>query len=147
MALLWLGRFDEAEQWLERAGRAVRPGGEPGTELIVDYARALLCLARGSLAEALAALHSATQMEGLLAGEHAFGPVVRARLVQTQARMGELPGARAALDDAGEQERDAGDMRAAAAVVQLSKASQNRRSRYSPRCSTVPLRCFMGRPC
>ena len=26
MALLWLGRFDEAEQWLERAGRALRPG-------------------------------------------------------------------------------------------------------------------------
>jgi LuxR family transcriptional regulator, maltose regulon positive regulatory protein len=121
MSLLWLGRFDDAEQWLERAGRAVRPGGEPGTELIVDYARALLCLARGSLAEALAALRSATHVEGLLAGQHAFGPVVRARLVQTQARMGELPGAREALDDAGEQERDVGDMRAAAAVVHLAQ--------------------------
>ncbi len=121
MALLWLGRLDEAEQWLERAGRAVRPGGEPGTELIVDYVRALLCLARGSLAEALAALHSATKMEGLLAGEHAFGPVVRARLVQTQARMGELPVARAALDDVSDEERNAGDMRAAAAVVHLSE--------------------------
>ena len=121
MALLWLGRLDEAEQWLERAGRAVRPGGEPGTELIVDYARALLCLARGSLAEALAALHSATQMEGLLAGEHAFGPVVRARLVQTEARIGELPAARAALDDVSDEERNAGDMRAAAAVVHLSE--------------------------
>jgi LuxR family maltose regulon positive regulatory protein len=121
MALLWLGRFDEAEQWLERAARAVRPGGEPGTELIVDYARALLCLARGSLAEALEALRSATQMEGLLAGEHAFGPVVRARLVQTQARMGELPGARAALEYASDEERDVGDMRAAAAVVHLSQ--------------------------
>jgi LuxR family maltose regulon positive regulatory protein len=121
MALLWLGRLDEAEQWLERAGRAVRPGGEPGTELIVDYARALLCLARGSLAEALAALHSATEMEGLLAGEHAFAPVVRARLVQTEARMGELPAARAALDDASDEERNVGDMRAAAAVVHLSQ--------------------------
>ena len=121
MALLWLGRLDEAEQWLERAGRAVRPGGEPGTELIVDYARALLRLARGSLAEALAALHSATQMEGLLAGEHAFAPVVRARLVQTEARLGELPAARAALDDASDEERNGGDMRAAAAVVHLSQ--------------------------
>ena len=121
MALLWLGRFDEAEEWLERAGRAVRPGGEPGTELIVDYARALLCLARGSLAEALAALHSATQMEGLLAGEHAFAPVVRARLVQTQARLGELPAARAALDAASDEERNFSDMRAAAAVVHLSQ--------------------------
>jgi LuxR family transcriptional regulator, maltose regulon positive regulatory protein len=121
MVLLWLGRFDEAEQWLERAGRTLRPGGEPGTELIVDYARALLCLARGSLEEALAALRAATQMEGLLAGEHAFAPVVRARLVQTLTRIGELPAARAALDDASEQERDVGDMRGAAAVIHLSE--------------------------
>jgi LuxR family transcriptional regulator, maltose regulon positive regulatory protein len=121
MALLWLGRFDEAEQWLERAGHTLRPGGEPGTELIVDYAQALLCLARGSLAEALAALRSATKMERLLAGEHAFAPVVRARLLQTQARMGDLPAARAALDDASERERDVADMRAAAAVIHLSE--------------------------
>ena len=60
----------------------------------------LLCLARGSLGEALAALRAATRMEGLLAGEHAFAPVVRARVLQTQARMGELAAARAALDDA-----------------------------------------------
>ncbi|MBV8999439.1 MAG: AAA family ATPase [Solirubrobacterales bacterium] len=121
MALLWLGQIDEAEQWLMRAERTVRPGGEPGTELIVDYARALLCLARDSPAEALAALHSATQMEGLLAGEHAFGPVVRARLVQTEARMGNLQAARAALDGVSAQERNVGDMRAAAAVIHLSE--------------------------
>ncbi len=121
MVLLWLGRFDEAEQWLERAGQALRPGGEPGTELILDYARALLCLARGSLEEALAALRAATRMEGLMAGEHAFAPVVRARVLQTQARMGELAAGRAALDDVSEEERDTGDMRVAAAVIHLAE--------------------------
>jgi len=121
MALLWLGRLDEAEQWLERAGRTLRPGGEPGTELIVDYARGLLCFARGSLGDALAALRAATRMEGLLAGEHAFAPVVRARVLQAQARLGDLAGARAALDDLGEQERDLGDMRVAAAVIHLAQ--------------------------
>lgn len=35
--------------------------------------------------------------------------------------MGELPAARAALDDVSDEERNAGDMRAAAAVVQLSE--------------------------
>ena len=70
MALLWLGRLDEAEQWLERAARALRPGGEPGTELIVDYARALLCLGRGSLGEALAALRAA-DADGGSAGRRA----------------------------------------------------------------------------
>ncbi len=121
MALLWLGRFDEAEQWLERAGRALHPGGEPGTELLVDYARALRCLARGSLGEALAALRAATRMEGLLAGEHAFAPVARARALQTQARLGELAAARAALDELSEQERDIGDMRVAASVIDLAE--------------------------
>ncbi len=120
MALLWLGRLDEAEQCLERAGRALSPGGEPGTELIVDYGRALLCLARGSLEEALAALRAATRVEGLLAGEHAFAPVVRARLLQTQARMGDLAGARAALDEVSESERDLAEMRVVAAAIYLA---------------------------
>ncbi|MBV8989273.1 MAG: hypothetical protein JO372_12015 [Solirubrobacterales bacterium] len=126
MALLWLGRLDEAEQWLERAGRTLRPGGEPGTELIVDYARALLCLARGSLGEALGALRAATRMEGLLAGEHAFAPVVRARILQTQARLGDLAAARGALEGLGKQEHDLGDMRVAAAVVHLAEGEPER---------------------
>jgi LuxR family maltose regulon positive regulatory protein len=121
LALLWLGRFDEAERSLERAGRALRPGGEPGTELVVDYARALLCLARGSLGEAMAPLRAATRMEALLTGEHAFAPVVRARALQTQARIGELAAARTALDAVSEQERDAGEMRIAAAVIHLAE--------------------------
>jgi LuxR family maltose regulon positive regulatory protein len=126
MALLWLGRLDEAEQWLERAGRALRPGGEPGTELIVEYARALLCLARGSLVDGVAALRAATRVEGLLAGEHAFAPVVRARVLQTQARMGDLAGALAALDEVSEEERNGGDMRVAAAVIHLAEGEPER---------------------
>ena len=108
-------------EWLERAERVLRPDGEPGTELIVDYARGLLWLGRGSLGEALAAFGAATRMEGLLAGEHAFAPVVRARVLQTQARMGELAGARAALDEISEAERDVGDMRVTAAVIHLAE--------------------------
>ena len=126
IALLWLGRLDEAEQWLERAGRTLRPGGEPGTELIADYARALLCLARGSLSEALEALRAATRMEDLLAGEHAFAPVVRARMLQTDARIGELAAARATVDDVSDAERDAGEMRVATAVIHLAEGEPER---------------------
>jgi LuxR family maltose regulon positive regulatory protein len=60
-------------------------------------------------------------MEALLAGKHAFAPVVRARALQTQARLGELAAARMALDDISEQERCGGDMRVAAAVIHLSE--------------------------
>ena len=72
MALLWLGRFDEAERWLERAGRTLHPEGEPGTELMVHQARGLLGLAQGRLEEALAAFRAAERMQALLAGGHAF---------------------------------------------------------------------------
>ena len=147
MALLWLGRLDEAEQWLERAGRALRPGGEPGTELIVDYARALLCLARGSLGEALAALRAATRMEGLLAGEHAFAPVVRARVLQTQARMGES-GRRSCGARRHQRGRSATSATCAwpppSSISQ--KVSPTMRSTCSPGCSMVPPRCFTGHP-
>jgi hypothetical protein len=127
--------------------RAVRPGGEPGTELVVDYARALLCIARGSLAKALTALHSATQMEGLLAGEHAFAPVVRARLVRTEARMGGcLPRAPRSTLPVTRSATSATCARLLPSPVS-HKVSQSMRSRHSLRCSTVPLRCFTGRPC
>jgi LuxR family maltose regulon positive regulatory protein len=119
-ALLWLGRLEEAEQWIERAERTLQPDGEPGTELIVDHARGLLRLAQGRLDEALTALRAELRMQALLADEHAFAVAGRARLIQAQARMGELAPARAALAGLGERERGAPEMRLAAAVVDLA---------------------------
>ena len=126
MALLWLGRFDEAERWLERAGRTLHPDGEPGTELIVHHARGLLRLAQGRLEEALAALRAAERMEALLADRHPFALRTQARLLQTQARMGQLAAARAALADISEEERDTADMRLAAAVIHLAECKPER---------------------
>jgi LuxR family transcriptional regulator, maltose regulon positive regulatory protein len=120
MALLWVGRLDEAEQWLTRADRALQPDGEPGTELIVHYASGLLRLAQGRLEEALAALLAAERMQTLLAGTHAFAVAGRARLIQTQARMGELDAARAALGDMPGEQRETSAMRIAAAVTHLA---------------------------
>jgi LuxR family transcriptional regulator, maltose regulon positive regulatory protein len=48
-SLAWLGRYDEAEQWLERAGLALRPGGDPGTELALYHAPGLLYTGQGRL--------------------------------------------------------------------------------------------------
>jgi LuxR family maltose regulon positive regulatory protein len=126
MALLWLGRLDEAEPWVERAGRTLYRGGEPGTELIVQYARGLLRLAQERLDEALSAFRAAERMQALMIGEHAFARVVRARLLQTQTRMGRPAAARAALADIGAQERDTSDMRVAEAVVDLAQGEPER---------------------
>ena len=119
MALLWLGRLDEAGQWLARAERTLHPGGEPGTELIVHHARGLLHLAQGRFEAGLAALRAAQEMQALLVSKHAFAEAVGARVIETQARMGDLAAARATLSELAERERHTADFRRAAAVIHL----------------------------
>jgi LuxR family maltose regulon positive regulatory protein len=121
IALLWLGRFDEVERWLERAQRALQPDGEPGIELIVHHARGLLRLGQRRFDEALVAFGAAERMQGLLADKHPFAVPTRARLLQTQVRMGQATAARAALAGVGKEERDRAGMRITAAVIHLTE--------------------------
>ena len=83
ITLLWLGRLDEVEQWLERAERTLHPDGEPGTELIVRHTRGLMRLVQGRLEEALTAFREAQRMQALLADRHPFTLRTQARLLQT----------------------------------------------------------------
>jgi LuxR family transcriptional regulator, maltose regulon positive regulatory protein len=121
MAHLWLGRFDEVERWLARARRAMRPDGEPGTELLVHQIQGVLRLVQGQAEEALACFREAERMQTLLAGEHAFAVATKARLLQAQAGIGDVTAARAALADASAEERNASKMRIAEAVVCLAE--------------------------
>ena len=86
--LVRLGRFAEAERWLERAEDALHPG-EPGTELVLRISQGLLEMGRGRLDEALAAFRAGEQMQALLAGEHMLTAEVRNRILQIQLRMDE----------------------------------------------------------
>jgi LuxR family maltose regulon positive regulatory protein len=126
MALLWLGRFDEAERWLERAERTLHPGGEPATELIVHHARGLLRLARGQFDEALEAFGAAQRMQAFLADRHPFALRTQARLLQTQAHMGDLGAAQAAIADISDAERGTSEIRIAAAVIYLAASEPER---------------------
>jgi LuxR family transcriptional regulator, maltose regulon positive regulatory protein len=119
ITMLWLGRLEEAERWLDRAERTLHPDGEPATELIVRHARGLLRLAQGRLEEALAALRAAEREQGLLANRHPFALRTQSRLVQTLARMGQLAAARAALAGMTEEERNTSEIRVAAAEIHL----------------------------
>jgi LuxR family maltose regulon positive regulatory protein len=65
-------------------------------------------------------------MQTLLTGRHAFTAAGRARLLQTQARMGRTAAARAALADVAEEDRDAADLRVAAAVIALADREPER---------------------
>ncbi len=123
MALLRLGRFEEAEGWLERSRRVLQPDGEPGMELVVHHARGLLWLVHGRLEQALAAFEAAERMQTLLGDEHPFTVLTRARVLQTQARMGHAASAAAALDELEAAERVSPQMRVTAAVIELARGA------------------------
>jgi LuxR family transcriptional regulator, maltose regulon positive regulatory protein len=121
LELVWLGRFREAEERLDRAHRALRPDGEPGTELIVHHARGLVRSTQGRLPDALAAFRAAQRMQALLASEHPLTNELRNRIAQTQVRMGETAAARAALARMDAEERARADIRIAAATMDLAQ--------------------------
>jgi tetratricopeptide (TPR) repeat protein len=132
-SLAWLGRFDEAEQWLERAGLALRPGGDPGTELALHHARGLRYAGQGRLADALAEFRDGEKIQGMLAGEHALMVDLRARIMLTEVRMGGLSDARAALDSVAEQNRDRAEVRIPAAAIYIARAARRKLSSCSRR--------------
>jgi LuxR family maltose regulon positive regulatory protein len=121
IVLAWRGRLDEAEPWIQRAERTVRPEAEPIAGVLVCYGRGLLELARGHHADALVALRAAERLAGLLAAPHL--PVTRVRALQLQAmvRLGETDRAERAIAELGEQERERGQIRIATAVLRLAQ--------------------------
>jgi len=121
MALLWLGRFAEAAQWLERARRVLQPAGQPGTEFLVHHAEGLLSLVQHRFDVGLAAFRAAEGIQALLAGEHALLSELRGRVLQAQIGMGETAAARVALDGMVPDDRDRPEVRMAAAALALAE--------------------------
>ena len=126
MALLWLGRFDEAEKWLAGAQRVLQPDGEPGLELIVHHARGLMRLVQRRFEEALAAFGAAERMQALLADQHPYALLTRARRLQAEARMGRVAAALAALAEMTDEERETPPMRLTAAVIHVAEGGFER---------------------
>ena len=121
IVLAWRGRLDEAEPWIQRAERTVRPEAEPTAGLLVCYARGLLELARGHHADALVAFRAAERLAGLLAAPHLLVRRVRALQLQAMVRLGETERAERAIAELGEQERERGQIRIATAVLRLAQ--------------------------
>ena len=121
IVLAWRGRLDEAEPWIQRAERTVRPEAEPTAGLLVCYGRGLLELARGHHADALVAFRAAERLAGLLAAPHLLVRRVRALQLQAMVRLGETERAERAIAELGEQERDRGQIRIATAVLRLAQ--------------------------
>ena len=120
VALMWLGRFDEAERRLDRADRGLRPEEDPMTTLIVRWATGLLRLIQGRLAEALAGLAEAQRLSSLM-GKEVRTIEPQGVMLQTQVRMGRAAEASAALAEVDEDERDRALIRIAAAEIHLAQ--------------------------
>ncbi len=119
--LIWTGEFHHGEQWLQRARRATQAGGEPGIRLLIHLISAILRAARGQYREALAEFAAAGQVQALMAGQHALTSRVTAWTIATQARLGKVEQARAALAAVDDRLATAGEIRNAAAVVRLAE--------------------------
>ena len=115
------GRVEEAEPWVQRAERTVRPEAEPAEAMGVYYVRGLLETARHRDADALTAYQAAERLAGHVAATHYILPPARARVIAALVRLGETDRAEQALADLGDQDRDRGDMRLATAVLRLAQ--------------------------
>ena len=85
--MLWRGRPQDAEAWLERAEQVLRPETEPTVGVIFHWSRGLLELVRGRLDEALRAFDAAERADALLR-THALAAGVHAHRLVTLIRAG-----------------------------------------------------------
>jgi LuxR family maltose regulon positive regulatory protein len=89
IVMLFQGRLDEAEPWLERAERTMRTGVEPAAGMSLHYARAVLELARGRYREALDAFRAAEKLARVVVRPHALATSMRSRMLQILVRLGQ----------------------------------------------------------
>jgi len=119
--LIGTGEFDDGERWLDRARRSAPSAGEPGIQLLIHLISAILPAARGQYREALAEFLAAGQVQSLMVGQHALTSRVVAWTIATQARLGHVEQARAALDAVDDRLAASGEIRNAAAIVRLAE--------------------------
>ncbi len=132
-ALIWQGRPDEAEPWVQRAERTVVPEAEPAVGAGICFVRGLLELACGRVTDALAACRAAERLSGHLAAPHGsyFVTSTRALLLHALVRLGAIDRAEQTLDGLRDEDRDRGEIRVAEAVLRLAQDN--------PRAATAAL--------
>ena len=120
IVMMYQGRLEEAEPWLERAERTLRTEVEPAAGMSLRHARAVLEMARGRYQEALAAFRGAEKLAAALVSPHPSVTSMRSRMLQTLVRMGHAGRAEQALAELGEGERASVEMRTAVAALRLA---------------------------
>jgi LuxR family maltose regulon positive regulatory protein len=119
--LVWQGRFEEAEPWLQRSERVLGAEAEPALGLATRTIRGLLELGRGRDTDALAAFQAADRLARRLAQPSLVVLPNRSLLVKTLARLGETEQAEQALAELDDQDRNTGSMRVSLAALRLAQ--------------------------
>ena len=120
-ALVWRGRLEEAEPWVQRAERAVRQGAEPAAALALHYIRAQVELARGREKAALSAFRAAERQAERLVAPPPLAAQLRASRLRTLIRTGATQQVERALAELDDKERDSGEMRTVVAALRLAR--------------------------
>jgi LuxR family transcriptional regulator, maltose regulon positive regulatory protein len=121
LVLAWQGQSDEAESWIERAERTLTADTQPVAVLAIRYIRGTLELTRHHYDAALTALEAGEPLARRVGGQHYFAARTRAMLVHCLVRLGQLERAGQFLAGLGEQDRERGEIRVAAAVLRLAQ--------------------------
>jgi LuxR family transcriptional regulator, maltose regulon positive regulatory protein len=121
LVLVLQGQPDEAEPWVQRAERTLTADTQPTAVLAIRLIRGMLELERDRNAAALAALEAGEALARRLAGQHYFAARIRAFLVQSLIRLGQAGRAGQFLAGLGEQDRERGELRVAAAELRLAQ--------------------------
>jgi LuxR family maltose regulon positive regulatory protein len=116
-----MGRFEDAEQYLDRADESLRTATDPGTEVVIHHARGMLRTAERRFDEALAEYARVQGLERLLASEHVFTTEARSRAIQARVRKGDTESAQRALADLDPKERDRAGMCVALGALELER--------------------------
>lgn len=121
--LVWTGEFDEGERWLRRTERALQTDAGPGIRLLVDIVSGMLQAGRGHHHEALEELRAAEHLRSQLEESHALASQVTGWMLATQARLGMLDEARAALAALDDERANSGEIGNALAVICLTEGN------------------------
>jgi LuxR family transcriptional regulator, maltose regulon positive regulatory protein len=115
------GRLEEAGPWLQRADLTLRAEAEPAPGMVLYFLRGQFELVRGRHEEALSALQASERLAGMLVTPHILAPMIRAILLLTLLRLGEIGRAEAALAGLDARERHSAEMRFALAWLRLAQ--------------------------
>jgi LuxR family transcriptional regulator, maltose regulon positive regulatory protein len=119
--LVWQGRPEEAEPWIQHGERTVTTETEPAAAVAVCFTRGALELARGRDRDALAAFRAAERLARRLDAPHLAVPPARALQLIIFVRLGEIDPAEQFLAGLNDQDREHGYIRVAEAKLQLAQ--------------------------